>query len=130
MPLGAAASRAVGQINNNPFEFWITHDDAGYNQLMEDVQGFIDAPGDADLPVRAVFTPAMFDGLLGEMAAVGWAESLPELRAMWEDDYKVPPPNTQPTYCHGRPWEPREPRQAVQLCPRAPRRTGRSWPAS
>ena len=35
----------IAAINNNPFEYWITHDDADYNVLMEGVQSFIDQPG-------------------------------------------------------------------------------------
>ena len=36
----------IAAINNNPFEYWITHDDADYNALMEGVQSFIDQPGE------------------------------------------------------------------------------------
>jgi len=39
----------IAAINNNPFEYWITHDDADYNALMEGVQSFIDQPGERDL---------------------------------------------------------------------------------
>ena len=35
----------IAAVNNNPFEYWITHSDADYNKLMEDVQSFIDQPG-------------------------------------------------------------------------------------
>ena len=35
----------LAAINNNPFEYWITHDDEAYNKLMDDVQTFIDEPG-------------------------------------------------------------------------------------
>ena len=35
----------IAAINNNPFEYWITHEDADYNTLMEGVQSFIDQPG-------------------------------------------------------------------------------------
>ena len=38
----------IAAINNNPFEYWITHDDADYNALMEGVQSFIDQPGERD----------------------------------------------------------------------------------
>ena len=34
----------MAAINNNPFEYWITHDDAKYNTLMEDVSAFINDP--------------------------------------------------------------------------------------
>jgi hypothetical protein len=41
-------------VNNNPFEYWVTHDSPSYNSLMEGVQGFLDAPGDNDLPISQV----------------------------------------------------------------------------
>ena len=53
-----ALSWNMAAINNNPFEYWITHDDADYNALMEGVQSFIDQPGERDVPVSQVFTPA------------------------------------------------------------------------
>ena len=28
----------IAAINNNPFEYWITHDDPDYLRLMNDVQ--------------------------------------------------------------------------------------------
>ena len=28
----------IAAVNNNPFEYWITHDDAQYNELMKRVQ--------------------------------------------------------------------------------------------
>ena len=42
----------VAAINNNPFEYWITHEDAAYNKLMADVESFIDAPGARDVKAR------------------------------------------------------------------------------
>lgn len=44
----------MAAINNNPFEYWITHDDPAYNKLMEDVSAFIQNPGDKDVPVHKV----------------------------------------------------------------------------
>jgi hypothetical protein len=35
----------MAAINNNPFEYWITTEDAAYNKLMEDVSEFINNPG-------------------------------------------------------------------------------------
>ena len=47
----------IAAINNNPFEYWITHEDAAYNKLMADVQSFIDAPGARDVPPYAKVAP-------------------------------------------------------------------------
>lgn len=53
------ASWNIAAINNNPFEYWITHNDAAYNKLMTDVQNFIDAPGTKDVPVNTVRSPSL-----------------------------------------------------------------------
>ena len=44
----------IAAINNNPFEYWITHDDPKYNQMMQDVQACLDEPGAADVAVSTV----------------------------------------------------------------------------
>ena len=35
----------IAAVNNNPFEYWVTHEDAAYNTLMQGVESFIDQPG-------------------------------------------------------------------------------------
>jgi len=77
----------VAAVNNNPFEYYITHRDPKYNELMEAVQRFVDAPGAADVPVSDVFTPAMYQQLAALMEKEGWA-GLPEVAQRWEDDFK------------------------------------------
>ena len=77
----------LAAINNNPFEYWVTHSDPAYTQLMKDVQGFIDAPGAQDVAVGQVFTQDMFDSLAASMRAVGW-EGVEEVQTMWENDFK------------------------------------------
>ena len=57
----------VQAINNNPFEYWITHDDAEYNRLMEKVQDFINNPGAGDVEVESVFTQTMFNNVRATM---------------------------------------------------------------
>ena len=76
----------VAAINNNPFEYYTTLDDARYEQLMVDVGALIESPGDRDVPVSTVFTPAMFAKLQAAMAAQGW-KGLDEVAARWEADY-------------------------------------------
>lgn len=77
----------IAAINNNPFEYWITHDDPAYNNMMDAVQTFIEDPGDGDVKVSEVFTPDMFDALEEHMKAVGW-EGVEETRTQWENNYK------------------------------------------
>jgi len=77
----------MAAINNNPFEYWITHDDKTYNKLMEDVSAFINDPGARDVEVQEVFTDAMYDDLEQEMNRAGW-QGLAEVRQWWETEYK------------------------------------------
>jgi len=76
----------VAAINNNPFEYWITHEDADYNKLMENVQGFIDTPGVRDVAVSEVFTPVMFGELKAHMAERSWP-GLDDVERLWNDDF-------------------------------------------
>ncbi|KAG8458545.1 hypothetical protein KFE25_003080 [Diacronema lutheri] len=62
----------VAAINNNPFEYWITHDAAEYTRLMADVQAFVDTPGEADVPLSSVLTAPMVSELAKLMAVEGW----------------------------------------------------------
>eukprot|EP00928_Gymnodinium_smaydae_P013467 TRINITY_DN14908_c0_g2_i1.p1 TRINITY_DN14908_c0_g2~~TRINITY_DN14908_c0_g2_i1.p1 ORF type:complete len:530 (+),score=123.04 TRINITY_DN14908_c0_g2_i1:136-1725(+) len=77
----------VAAINNNPFEYWVTHDDEAYGRLMEDVQQFIDAPtAEQDAEVGTVFTDALFEELAEAMLAEGW-QGVEETRQLWRADY-------------------------------------------
>jgi len=67
----------IAAINNNPFEYWLTHPDPSYAKLMEDVERFVDEPGERDVPVSAVFTQAMFDELDELMTKQGWDSAEP-----------------------------------------------------
>lgn len=76
----------IAAINNNPFEYWITHDDKDYNKLMVDVQEFIASPGDRDVQVSEVFTASMWSELKAEMSERGWS-GLDEVEARWTNDF-------------------------------------------
>ena len=64
----------VAAINNNPFEYWITYTDKDhaqqYDDLMVNVQDFIENPADKGLPVHQVFTDAMFQELNDKLTTV------------------------------------------------------------
>mmetsp|Transcript_3630 Transcript_3630/g.8334 ORF Transcript_3630/g.8334 Transcript_3630/m.8334 type:complete len:669 (+) Transcript_3630:248-2254(+) len=77
----------IAAVNNNPFEYWVTHHDPAYNRLMHDVQLFIDAPGDRDIAVGQIFTHEMWIELKGEMESHGM-EGLAEVEKRWEEEYK------------------------------------------
>jgi len=55
-----------------------------YTKLMEDVENFVEAPGELDVAVKEVFTPAMFDSLSKLMTEQGW-EGEAECTAAWEE---------------------------------------------
>mmetsp|Transcript_18646 Transcript_18646/g.58287 ORF Transcript_18646/g.58287 Transcript_18646/m.58287 type:complete len:571 (-) Transcript_18646:45-1757(-) len=83
----SVATWNVAAINNNPFEYWITHDDKAYNELMADVQAFVSEPGSRDVPVSEVFTDAMWGELEAAMTGAGWA-GVPDVAAIWNGDFR------------------------------------------
>lgn len=76
----------VAAVNNNPFEYWVTHNDAAYNRLMDDVQRFISDPAERDVEVGSVFTHAMWLELREAMAAAGMG-GLDGVEQVWKDDF-------------------------------------------
>eukprot|EP00542_Grammatophora_oceanica_P011988 CAMPEP_0194027176 /NCGR_PEP_ID=MMETSP0009_2-20130614/1366_1 /TAXON_ID=210454 /ORGANISM="Grammatophora oceanica, Strain CCMP 410" /LENGTH=623 /DNA_ID=CAMNT_0038666143 /DNA_START=116 /DNA_END=1987 /DNA_ORIENTATION=+ len=76
----------IAAINNNPFEYWITiKDNPDYEELMVNVEGFLENPGDKDVPVSKVFTQEMFDDLDSKLTGVaGWKSVKP----YWNKDFK------------------------------------------
>lgn len=74
----------IAAINNNPFEYWITiEDNPKYEQLMVNVEKFLDSPKDKDVPVKDVFTEEMFSELDKRLTGVGWTS----VRSYWESDF-------------------------------------------
>lgn len=78
------ASWNIAAINNNPFEYWVSHDDARYGKLMADFEAFIEAPGARDVPVGEVFT--QYEELAQSMRSAGWT-GLDDVSRIWESDY-------------------------------------------
>ncbi|CAE8593501.1 unnamed protein product [Polarella glacialis] len=77
----------VAAVNNNPFEYWITHPNPAYKQLMEAVEQFITEPGEDDVMVHELFTDQMFQKLLGRMSEAG-IEELVAAEDIWERHYR------------------------------------------
>ena len=73
----------IAAINNNPFEYWITYNEP-YEKLMSDVESFLEAPGDRDVPVMDVFNEDMFSRLDGRMQQNGWES----VQSYWDTDFK------------------------------------------
>jgi hypothetical protein len=75
----------IAAINNNPFEYWITYEgNQAYDDLMLNVEKFLENPGKEDVPVHEVFTDAMFEELDAKLVEVGWSS----VKSYWESDYK------------------------------------------
>ena len=75
----------IAAINNNPFEYWITYkENPAYEDLMVQVEHFLENPGDKDVRVSNVFNENMFARLEAKMAAVGWKS----VKSYWDDDFK------------------------------------------
>ena len=79
----------MAAINNNPFEYWLTHPDKAYSTLMEDVERLISDPGTFDEPVQNVFTDAMYKELDELMTKAGF-EGSEQCTKAWEDLAKRP----------------------------------------
>lgn len=76
----------VAAVNQNPFEYWLTHPDPEYTRLMQAVEHFILQPGEQDVAVGSVFSDGMFADLKARMAAEGWA-GVAETEALWQADF-------------------------------------------
>jgi hypothetical protein len=76
----------IAAINNNPFEYWVTHQDPEYNRLMEHVQAVMDSPGEYDMEVEKILTNAMFQELYEDMKAAGIDIKGAELSERWHKD--------------------------------------------
>lgn len=78
------ASWNIAAINNNPFEYWMTHPDRRYNALMTGFMGTIEDPGERDRPVHQVFTDGMWEELKAEMEGAGF-EGVAACDEKWSD---------------------------------------------
>lgn len=58
-------------------------EEQAYEKLMVEVEHFIESPGEQDVEVSKVFSPAMFDKLDERLTAVGWDS----MRTYWENDF-------------------------------------------
>ena len=76
----------IAAVNNNPFEYWITHPDPEYNALMKSVQELIDSPGLNDVRLDQIFTNAMVSEFMENMKSQ-MMNGVDEVEKMWLHDY-------------------------------------------
>eukprot|EP00960_Hanusia_phi_P043756 756237-Hanusia_phi.AAC.3 len=83
----AVATWNVAAVNNNPFEYWVTHPDPAYNALMEGVQNVIDHPEAHDIQVHEVLTDSMVEQLMNDLQRQK-APGIAEVKQLWQDDFR------------------------------------------
>ena len=85
------ASWNIAAVNNNPFEYWVTHGQTyqseGYAKLMTDVQTLIDAPGSRDFKVCEVITDDMMGEVIQALTGHG-CNGVEDLMHVWRTEYK------------------------------------------
>ena len=77
----------IAAVNNNPFEYFVTHDDPAYNALMADVEAFIESPGERDVTVGELIDDDMFDELAARMTEQGFT-GVTETAEYWRTNLK------------------------------------------
>ena len=77
----------VAAVNNNPFEYWVTHPDPAYNALMDGVQDFIDQAGARDVAVEDVFDSTMADQLFADLRQAN-VDFVDEVEVLWQTGYR------------------------------------------
>ena len=77
----------IAAVNNNPFEYFITHDDPAYNKLMRDFEAFVEEPGDLDVTVSDIVDDAMFLELKDLMVQEGF-DKVEETAEYWKSNLK------------------------------------------
>eukprot|EP00933_Yihiella_yeosuensis_P081019 TRINITY_DN94555_c0_g1_i1.p1 TRINITY_DN94555_c0_g1~~TRINITY_DN94555_c0_g1_i1.p1 ORF type:complete len:560 (+),score=96.26 TRINITY_DN94555_c0_g1_i1:40-1719(+) len=82
-----AVSWNVAAVNNNPFEYWITHPNPAYKTLMEDIEKFITNPGKDDIQIYELFTDEMFQRLMTRMKEAG-IQHLDTVTQQWDHEYR------------------------------------------
>ena len=76
----------IAAINNNPFEYWITHPDPEYNALMKNVQEFIDNPGAMDIKLEEICGNDIISELMEAMREQN-LQGVEEVEGMWKQTY-------------------------------------------
>ncbi|CAJ1370333.1 unnamed protein product [Effrenium voratum] len=81
----SVATWNVAAVNNNPFEYWLSHDDPSYTKLMVAMEESLEKP-ELDVPVGEIFTEAMFQELKALMSehCIAGVEEVEE--SMWHGD--------------------------------------------
>jgi|MDSW01.1.fsa_nt_gb hypothetical protein len=77
----------VAAVNNNPFEYYVDHDDPAYFRMLRCVEELIDSPGDRDVMLGTLINDAMFADLCRELEIARFAH-VDAARECWARDLK------------------------------------------
>jgi hypothetical protein len=77
----------IAAINNNPFEYWITHDDPAYAALMQFVQNTMDSPGEMNVPISDLMTASMIEELAARLNEAKFAD-VEDAVSLWNAEYQ------------------------------------------
>ena len=75
----------IAAPNKNPFEFWVTHNNTEYNEMMLTIQRYIDNPKPFELKICNIFTNEMYQELRNELLSNG-VHDLQKLDEIWLRD--------------------------------------------
>ena len=75
----------IAAPNNNPFEFWSTHHNQDYDNLMSALQRCFDCPLEMNVPIEQIFSHSMYEELKKELTGQG-KEELEMLDFIWVSD--------------------------------------------
>lgn len=84
-PILNVATWNIAAPNNNPFEFWVSHQNEEYNDLLLAIQKHIDHPKPFESKICQIFTPGMYAELRNELALQG-VSGLEKLDLVWTND--------------------------------------------
>jgi hypothetical protein len=77
----------ISAVNTNPFEYWVTHDDPTYLELMARVEVLIHEPGTSDVKLENIFSHDRFQELRQEMERHN-IEHIQEVEQLWLNEYR------------------------------------------
>ena len=77
----------VASINNNPFGYYVSHDDPAYQEMMREVEKFILSPGEQDISLGEIISDEIYLELC-ELIRNAGIPDLEQAREYWEKNLK------------------------------------------
>ena len=80
------ASWNTAAVNNNPFEYWMSSSNTMYDNLMKNIQEFVDSD-EKDIKISEIFTDTMFDDLRNQMNKAK-LPGVDRIEYLWQSRYR------------------------------------------